>query len=305
MDETGETQVLVALMKGSAAFVRPGRWKMHLRGVVVADGRYDVWIERAQRSSPHKQARFTAASAEDNRNISIPGTGRRIFTVGAYTTRASNAGVPVGGIGAFSSRGPTRLGAQKPEIVAPGEAIISARSVDSQLDAHPDTRHTLMSGTSMAAPHVAGAIALILSEHPNLTADQVKQILTRSARVDSLSMSAPDSIWGAGKLDARAAFQLAATAVFPDVTSVTSSAGKLTVKTDINTTVTVAFSKSLRRLLLGIPDGTRAHLTLAKTHVLDFSDLSVGSYLCEVRVFSDQTFWTIDDNGAAGYKVTV
>jgi subtilisin family serine protease len=305
MDGTGETQVFVAIRKGSASFVRPGRWQMHLRGVTVADGRYDVWIERAARSDPHRQARFRAASSENSRNISIPGTARRIITVGAYVTRSESTGMPTGGIADFSSRGPARLGAQKPEISAPGETIISARSIDSIEPASPDSDHTLMAGTSMAAPLVAGAVALILSEHPNLVADQVKQILMRSARVDSMSMSAPDSVWGAGKLDARAAYELAGTVVFPGVTSVTAAQARLTVRTDVNTTVTVGFSKSLRRLQLGTPDGTRTSLTLGRTHHLDFSDLSAGSYWCEVRVFSDQAYWTIDDNEGVGYRVTV
>jgi len=303
MDHTGETQVTVALSKGSASFIRPGTWKIHLRGHSIGDGRYDIWIERAGRENPSQQARFTPASAENSRNISIPGTARRIITVGSYTTRPSNPAASSGGISSFSSRGPTRLGVQKPEISAPGEWIVSARSSNSSMPANPDTLHTSLPGTSMAAPHVAGAVALLLSQHPNLTANQVKQILMRSARIDANSSSAPDEIWGTGKLDAAAAIATARSVVFPEITDVKVNNGHLIVKTDIPTTVTVSFHRSRRQLLLGKSEGTRAHLTLATHHDLDFTNLAAGTYLCEVLVFSNDAWWTLNDNDGEGYHV--
>lgn len=81
------------------------------------------------------------------------------------------------GISYFSSRGPTADGRSKPDLVAPGEQIVSCNSRFASKK--PSTHYVAMSGTSMACPHVSGIIAAFLSVrrefigHP----DQVKEIL--------------------------------------------------------------------------------------------------------------------------------
>lgn len=71
------------------------------------------------------------------------------------------------GISYFSSRGPTADGRMKPDLVAPGEKILSAKAADPEQKSRKATTagalYVEMSGTSMAAPHVAGAIAAFLS----------------------------------------------------------------------------------------------------------------------------------------------
>jgi subtilisin family serine protease len=66
------------------------------------------------------------------------------------------------GVSYFSSRGPTADGRQKPDVVAPGERILSCRHQFSAKKT-PDDLYIAMSGTSMAAPHVSGALAAFLS----------------------------------------------------------------------------------------------------------------------------------------------
>jgi len=81
------------------------------------------------------------------------------------------------GISYFSSRGPTADGRLKPDLVAPGERILSC---DARFDAkRPETHYVPMSGTSMACPHVSGIVAAFLSVRREYIGypDKVKEIL--------------------------------------------------------------------------------------------------------------------------------
>jgi len=98
-----------------------------------------------------------------------------------------------------SSRGPSSCGEPAttyPELVAPGVGI---RTADR------DGFYQVATGTSEAAPHVAGALALLLSAHPGLTATQQAAALAAGA-VD-LGTPGPDDTYGAGLLDVLAAHE--------------------------------------------------------------------------------------------------
>jgi hypothetical protein len=130
--------------------------------------------------------------------IDTPGNAERALTVAAYDhVQESMAG--------FSSRGPVQAMYAKPDISAPGVAIHSTV---------PGGLHEPLSGTSMAAPHVAGAAALLLQAYPDLTPSDVAARLMTSARpVSGESFAAQ----GAGVIDILAAWEQ----------SLVSSAGKL------------------------------------------------------------------------------
>jgi serine protease AprX len=97
------------------------------------------------------------------------------------------------GVSYFSSKGPTSDGRRKPDLVAPGEKIISC-AIDGQ-----GYEYCEMSGTSMAAPHVSGAIAAFLSMHKEFRGDPraVKAIFMKSAT----DLNRDPNVQGAGLVD--------------------------------------------------------------------------------------------------------
>ncbi len=111
-----------------------------------------------------------------NETIGSPGCAKKVITVGASSKYAQSEYIAY-----FSSIGPTADGRIKPEVVAPGVSIISARSSNANMGLVYIPHYTSASGTSMAAPHVAGAVALLKQTNPNLTPDEIKEILMNTA----------------------------------------------------------------------------------------------------------------------------
>ena len=306
---TGDVRVTLILAQGTAPILQPGVWKIFLRSRAIVDGRYDAWIERTSHIlGSGEQARFTVGSTEESCTISIPGTAKRIITVGSYVTRPkANEKSSTGQISRFSSHGPTRYGLLKPELVAPGEWIISARSKASGIKEEPDTLHTVMAGTSMAAPHVTGAAALVLGIRPDLRCEEVKQILARGARRDDFASSAPDDLWGDGKLNIAASLKLASEVKFPRILKVEISGTTIRWYTEEPTTGAVRFHGHKRQLELGKNSGSEVDLMSSTEHTLDLAPrLKPGIlYFCEVLAFDKNSWWTVDDAEGSFYPISL
>jgi hypothetical protein len=125
-------------------------------------------------------------------SITDPGNADGVITVGA----THRSWPHTYGVSFFSSRGPTGDGRLKPDLVAPGERIRSTL---------PNNSWGELDGTSMAAPHVSGAAAMLMARYPELVGRprRVKQILCDSAT----DLARERSFQGHGMLDVLRAFQ--------------------------------------------------------------------------------------------------
>ena len=115
-----------------------------------------------------------------------PGNDPYVISVGAVDDQGTHA-VGDDKIASWSSRGTTRDGITKPDILAPGARIVSTLAPDSDFadlceSCVVDQDYFRVGGTSMAAAVVSGAVALALEAHPDWTPDQVKEALLRTAR---------------------------------------------------------------------------------------------------------------------------
>jgi len=164
----------------------------------------------------------TFENADNRYTVCSPATADNAFAVGAVGNRESWVDYTGGQhssytsetLCSFSGRGPRVDEATKPQITAPGVAIISLRDGnvyttpstawvddDGASLGDPDGAHYMArTGTSMAAPVVTGAAALLLDEHPDYTADQVYTALTEYADTYQ-GVVPPDASWGYGVLD--------------------------------------------------------------------------------------------------------
>jgi endonuclease G len=186
--DNGDSVLKIEAENGVASSI-DSDWTLTIKAVkVVADGGIHAWLERGT-----KKVGFL--NGTDDMTLTIPGTSRSVITVAAIEVNDTIT------VGDFSSFGPTRDNRQKPDLCAPGVAIKAAKR-----DSTDDV--VGMNGTSMAAPHVTGAVALLLSKAAGdnqdwPTATQVAKTLIQNTRNF-------DGTWdptkGFGALDIRAIF---------------------------------------------------------------------------------------------------
>ena len=200
--------------------VAPGQWTIRVTGVAAHSGkRLHVWVAGSSMDSVSLTSGYTNGFL-----VTEPATASQVIAVAAYVTRLQWQDVNgvtetypsperVGDLAAFSSPGPRRDGVLKPDLAAPGKGVASSMSriaapAVAQQRITPDGLHFVYQGTSMAAPFVTGAVALLLERSPRLTPAAVRGLLTGAAQVDSFAQhpfdggpnGAPNASWGYGKL---------------------------------------------------------------------------------------------------------
>lgn len=239
----------------------------------------------------------SGTSAGNNLNgISEPACSDDVITVAAYASQysASNGTLVGGGIASFSSIGPRYDGVMKPDISAPGVAIIS--SISSYTDAaftssgsvnfNGRTYHfAKFSGTSMSSPMVAGVAALILDANPYLSARQVKEIIMETARQDNITGIIPvegSTRWGAGRVNAYAAVKLALQTIGLEepANDLMWSVFPNPVANDLHFTIVEELPKQAEIVNLK----GQANLRAIINGKLNVSDLSPGNYFIRLQI---------------------
>ena len=172
-------------------------------------------------------ATLSFVNPDPDYTIGQPASADYGFAVGSYVSRtiwvASNgssywygSSFILNDIAPYSSRGPRVDGYQKPNITAPGSAIISVRDTDVLTSSDPgwidndgvlgsgNANYYVMTGTSMACPIAAGCAALLLDKVPTATPLQVYYAIQNSASTSGTG-TVPNNTWGYGKIDVLAA----------------------------------------------------------------------------------------------------
>ncbi len=179
----------------------PGIWELKLYGDKIVDGRYNAWIER-DNGCKKCQAVFDQKHVNTFTTIGVICNGFNTITVGAYDNHQKTFT-----IAPFSSKGPTADGRVKPDLVAPGVKILAARSTPLKFDS-PMGLLTRMSGTSMATPHVTGAVALLFEAiNKPVAIHNIRNILLASTDMQKVTY---DDKWrlGSGSLNIERALEM-------------------------------------------------------------------------------------------------
>lgn len=193
--DNGDSRVLITINKGRARRIKHGTWTLDIVSSKLADTlKIDAWVERINARPINFEYK-----ANDEITLSIPGTAHSVIAVAAIESTIPFTLHP------NSSFGPTRDERRKPNLCAPGVKILGAKAGTSQEFIH-------MSGTSMAAPHVSGAVALLFSwvqknsEENQLNANQLRALI-ENALLKSDYSSGWTNKMGYGALDMEMIFE--------------------------------------------------------------------------------------------------
>ncbi len=195
-----EDRIILTITPATDGSNKRGTWTLQLQDMGSTATAIDALLlfgSSHDEKSPKFESHTTSRST-----LTREATGFESISVGAHK---------IGGkLSDFSARGPTLSASPrpKPDLAAPGENIASAAIAKERncercccnccLDFY-----VTKDGTSMAAPHVAGVVALMLHKNPSLTRIQIRDLLTANTNPKGDSSADQDLGWGSGRLDAK------------------------------------------------------------------------------------------------------
>ncbi|MCL4468044.1 MAG: S8 family serine peptidase [Deltaproteobacteria bacterium] len=249
---------------------------------------------------------YQTVQGDTSDTVSFPATARYAIAVGSFVTKnewpseasltqpsciSLNNGTscyepPFGSLSFFSSKGPTPDPAAtgtKPNITAPGEVIVSALSTQASFPTSqttPDGKHLAELGTSMASPHVTGAIALLFDRNNGLDITQTMSLLGSSATTDTYTGTVPNNNWGHGMLNALNLVKSAGTTPTPATGPAISNVIKTKIGTsnaEITWSTDVLSTSYVRYWIASHPTGTTGltgTTTMTEEHIVDLTGLN-------------------------------
>lgn len=170
----------------TSSAITPGIWKIVFQPINIVDGNINIYLPTSEGLSP--ETRFLEPTTE--LTVTVPGTASRVITVGSYNSRTYIVSV-------FSGEGDFEECVFKPDILAPGEDILSYL---------PGGNTGALTGTSMATPHVTGVCSLfhqwgIVNRNDLfLYSAKLKALLLKSAR-RTQNLTYPNGLRGYGFLN--------------------------------------------------------------------------------------------------------
>jgi ribosomal protein L29 len=162
-DNNSDSCVEIIIYKGTSASIMTGHWKLKMKrkAGTRSEGKIHAWIEIGTRAIQFKN------HVHEEITLTLPGTAKHIITVGSAVLDTDNGRFDPA---STSSLGPTRDSrdgkTKKPCVAAPGEKVCAAYS------GHNENDIGYAEGTSVSAPQIAGAIALVLSARSKLSPSQ-------------------------------------------------------------------------------------------------------------------------------------
>ncbi|UCD18087.1 MAG: S8 family peptidase, partial [Candidatus Zixiibacteriota bacterium] len=230
---------------------------------------------------------FAAGNDSNDVTIANPANRPGCFAVGALDSiETIDTSIAV-----FSSRGPSDCDGTtiKPNVVAPGVAIRSAI---------PGTDYDSYQGTSMAAPHVAGAVALLRQAAPDATVDEIKQALQNSCI--PLGLSSPNNTFGYGLINIPSAIAALAPISNPDLRIYSYDFGSVEPGGTISAPVVIANRGGTLNDVYGKITGGAGVVTYT-TDSLDFGTVAYND-----TAWSDVEFQvTVNDTVTPGSLISV
>ncbi|ALF54951.1 peptidase S8 [Nostoc piscinale CENA21] len=203
----GDHNFFVQIRGNGPSPVMGGIWQLRVRNTSSQDTRLDVWT-----LDDTSSVFFTGTSVKDAVKIGSPGAASTAVTVAAYTTKVKytdidnqvrEVGLELNSISDFSSEGPLRNDAQKPDVAAPGAMIVAALSSNANSDRSMtvNSKFLAMAGTSMATPFVTGLVALLLQRDRNLDPNTIKELFRQNSSIPGKPAGTFDNKWGYGLIN--------------------------------------------------------------------------------------------------------